>query len=358
MGVYLIINIFIIILAIVCFGSEKGRCNLDICILDRQINYKIFIFTTFIILFIVSAFRGDFTSDYRSYSEYFGYINNFSLKEIMNMQFYQEKGYVLLNKLIGFFTNKEIYLMITTTFIILILFYSEFIRKSKYVWFSILLFVNVGAYYTSFNITRQILSAAIIFSGSKFLYERKFIKYTCIVVLASFFHRTALIMIPFYFILNYKFKMKNIIFIFLGSMIVSVNLEKIIMLIQRYYYMGYDYGMGRGSVNGVIVPIAILIFVLTHSYIIDFKEKLNTIILNGTIFYTLFSILGLKVQMIQRLAEFFSPYMLIMIPNIIFYIKDKKLRCLYSFIIIVFLILYNYITLSGTGYDPYYFINI
>ncbi len=358
MTVYICVNIVVIILSVFFFGILKSKKSIDTDnhnIYENKVS-RIFNTITFLLLLVISGFRGDFTSDYNSYSTYFKYINTLSFREIFTMKFYEEKGYIVLNKIIGVFTNNSVYFMLIISIIILVLFYREFKRESSYIWFSILLFINIGAYYVSFNITRQILSAAIVFSGSKFLYDRKFIKYLLIVIIASLIHRTSLIMIPFYFILNYRFKMKYVFFTFLIILGLNIYMDKVILLVQKFYYAGYTYGMTGGNITSVVVPIALFIFLLVHIRLIDTNNKRNNILVNSLIFYVFFCILGLRTQMIQRFAEFFSPYVLILIPNIVSKVKDKHLKTVYFSVIIFLLVLYNYVTLSGTGYDPYYFI--
>lgn len=357
MGVYIFVNIFIILLAILFFCVAKKSSEVNINNNHNDIRSKLFASISFFMLLIISGFRGDFTSDYKSYSDLFSYVNTFSFREIFEMNFFMEKGYIMLNKIIGIFSENSIYLMVTISFIILILFFREFRRESSYVWFSVLLFINIGSYYTSFNITRQILATAIVFAGSKFLYERKFIKYLIIVVIAALFHKTALIMIPFYFILQNKFRGKTIFFVFLALLILTIYIDRFMDLIQRYFYIGYTYGIVGRNITNVVVPLAIFIFVLFYLNLVDLNKNRNNILVNAVLFYVFFSILGLRVQILQRFAEFFSPYALILIPNIVSQIKDKYLKKGYVIIIIIFfLVMYNYVTLSGTGYDPFYFI--
>jgi hypothetical protein len=217
--------------------------------------------------------------------------------------------------------------------------------------------VTVGPFYSSFNIVRQILAVSIVFAGSKFLYERKIIKYCLIVVVASFFHKTALVMIPFYFILNSKIKLKNIIVIALGLYLSSLYLNVIIAFVQRKFYSVYvvsAYGMTGFSYKNILFPVMNLVFCLFNYKKIDLNSNVNRIWMNAVIFYAFFSVLGLKVQLVQRVSEFFAPYALLLIPLIFSKIKNNALKGIYVTGLIFVLVLYNFITLRGTGYDPYY----
>lgn len=352
---YVLVNLLVILSATIFLLFD--RTNRDAGG-NKSLIKTAFLGVTFLILFVISGYRGDFTSDYRNFSELFSYFNSFSWSELFNQNFYQEPAYVLLNRLIGSFTNNDLYLFLITTLIILTLFFREFRRDSIYIWISILLFINIGAYYTSFNITRQILAVSIIFAGSTYIYKREFRKYIVTILIASLFHQTSWLMIPFYFLLNLKFNLRNSILIITLSAVAILSLNTLIEIVQRFIsrYSGYTYGMTGLNVTSVVVPVAILLFVIIHHKSISFDSVKHRVWLNASVYYTIFSIAGLKVEMFQRVAEFFNPYVLLIIPLIISEISNKNLRVVYTIYIIFFVIAYNLVILSGTGYDPYYFI--
>lgn len=325
---------------------------------NKKIPSYFFTVPSFVLLFIISAFRGDFNVDYKNYSYLFKFFNQFDFSQALQATS-TEVGYKFLSRSIGVFTDNELYLFITVSFIILACFYSQFNKYSAYIWLSVLMFVAVGPYYSSFNIMRQVLAAAIIFSGSKFLYERKPFKYFLVVLLASSFHSTSIIMVIFYYILNLKFSLKNIAFILFSSVFLMFSLDKIISFVQTHYYTSYTesaYGMTGASFTSAVLPISILLFTLFNYRKIDLNSSMQRIWLNAVIFYAFFSILGLQVFMVERLKHFFSPYALLLIPLIFSRIKPKDLRVLSMIGLILLLISYHYVVFSGTDYDPYYFI--
>lgn len=349
---YIIVNISLVFL-----GLFYELLNyLSVRKQGKRMPVYLFAIPSFFMLFIISSFRGDFTSDYNSYAQVFTLYNQYAILDIFKVEFYQEKGYVFLNLLIGLFTEDPTFLFMIVTFIILTCFYSQFKRHSPYIWLSVLMFVNIGAYYTSFNIMRHILAVAITFAGAKYLYERKMIKYFLVVFVASLFHKTSLIMIIFYFILNLKLKPKNIVILFFASVLSYFYLGHLMAFIQRFFYTGYNYGMGEASINNIILPFSLLIFSLFHRKKIDFDNNMYRIWMNAVIFYALFSAFGLSIQMLQRFAEYFAPFLLLLIPLIVSKMKFDYLKLIQLSTLVLLLVLYSYIVYSGTGYDPYYFI--
>lgn len=353
---YIGVNIIICFFSVLIYGLNSSK-KLSNKLGQRQ--NVIFLFCSFLILVFFSGFRGDFTSDYKNYASLFHTYNLYSWPDVLTINFYQEKGYVVFSRLIGEFTSDPMYLMLCSSILIVLLFFKEIKRESRTVWLSILLFINIGAYYTSFNIMRHIMAVAIIFAGSKFIYNRKFLKFLATVFIASLFHTTAIVFIPFYFILDVKYNKRNFIGITVGSIITTIFIRDILNIIFRFgfqRYANYEFGITGLNLTSAVVPISILLFVLFHKNLINLNEIKTKIWFNATFYYAIFTILGLRIQMIQRFSEFFTPYILLLIPLVISNIKNKNQKIIYYYLIVTLLIAYNYITLSGTGYDPYYFI--
>lgn len=355
MGIYITINFAIILLGLF-YESIFLRDSMTNRI--KKLPRYFFIIPSFLLLFSISSFRGDFNVDYKNYSYLFELYNRFDFLE--SLQYTNiEKGYIFLSRLVGAFTDSAIYLFATTTFIILLCFYSQFNKHSTYIWLSVLMFVTIGSFYPSFNIMRQILASAIVFSGSTFLYERKFFKYFLVIMLASLFHVTSLIMLVFYFILNFKFSFRNIFFVLFSSVLIILFLDVIIMIIQTYYYTSYvegAYGMEGASFKIAILPISFVVFSIINYKKINLDDIVQRVWLNAIIFYAVFSILGTKVFMIERLTYFFSPYALLLIPMLFSKIISKDLRVISIIGLTFLLVSYNFVVFSGTDYDPYYFI--
>ena len=346
---------------IIFYGLTYEYLNdrLKIGLSKKRLPSYFFSIPIFILLFFISSFRGDFTADYKGYTYLFKVYNQFEFFEVFKAGIYQETGYLTLSRFIGLFTTNEVYLFSVTSFMIVYAFLSQFTKYSSYMWLSVLMFVTVGAYYTSFNIMRQILAVAIVFYGSKYLYDRNFIKFLAFILMASLFHKSSLVMIPFYFILNFKFSFKNIISFFSAAVVAMLYLNDIVRYVQSSFYTAYNsnaYGMTGLSLTNAVLPVSILIFTIIHNKKIDQNNEMLRIWANGVIFYALFSILGLKVQMVQRLSEFFAPYALLLVPYIFSKMKKNELKALYFIGLVLTLVFYNFLVLSDSGYDPYYFI--
>ncbi|MEI3611407.1 EpsG family protein [Pseudogracilibacillus sp. SO30301A] len=327
--------------------------------LQQKLPTYFYIIPSFVLLFFISTFRGDFTTDYKNYSDLFSLYNKYSFIDLLNADFQNEIGFIYLNKITGLFTDDVIYFFAIMTFVILFGFFHHFKKYSVNLWLSVLMFVTAGSYYASFNITRHIFAVAIVFVGSKFLYERKFFKWVLVVIIASLFHKTAIIMIPFYFILNFRIRIRNWILIVIGSVITILLFDNIVQFAQQYFYEQYtddSYGMWGQAITNAVLPISFLTFCLFNIKKIDPKNTIHRIWFNAVIFYAFFNVLALQVEMVERIGRFFAPYALLLIPFFFSKMQNKHLRVIYMLVLIFTLVLYNYVILADSVFDPYYFI--
>jgi len=354
------LSIYLLTLALlIIFGLAYESFNtMTINLYNKKAPYYFFTVPSFLLLFFISVFRGDFTTDYKNYTSLFNLYNKYSFSELLNSGFKNEIGYIYLNKVLGLFTDDAIYFFAIMTFVTLFGFFHHFKKYSVNIWLSVLMFVTAGSYYASFNITRHIFAVAIVFVGSKYLYERKFFKWVLVIILATLFHKTAIIMIPFYFILNFRIKLKNWVLIAIFSVIVILFFDNIVNIAQQYFYEQYSddsYGMWGQAITNVVLPVAFLIFSLLNINKLDPKNTVHRIWFNASVFYAVFNIFALQVEMVKRLGHFFAPYSLLLIPFLFSKMQNKNLRFIYIMVLISVLILYNYVVLSDSVFDPYYF---
>ena len=163
-------------------------CNLEI----RRLLY---LFVFFIIAYF-SSFRDGLGHDYSNYVDVIKYAQfEFNLKE---------PGYYLLVEFIRKYDLSEviffIFFSITTNAFLLITY-----TKSRSFYFSVLIYIFLPIlFFNTFNVVRQWCSAAIIVYGFKYIVESNLLKYSLCVLLGAFFHLSAFVMLPFYFLLQLK----------------------------------------------------------------------------------------------------------------------------------------------------------
>ncbi|MDK2901611.1 MAG: hypothetical protein PWR14_515 [Thermosediminibacterales bacterium] len=374
MLIYFLLIFLLIIEAILIFGVVRMK---------KQ--NKVYAVVAFIQLFFLSAFRASsIGNDTYKYLNLFQTINLSSDTNLLSNRY--EIGYIMLNKIIYFFSQHNQALLITTSLVILLLFIRFIYKTSCNIWLSIYLFITLMFYYFTMNALRQALAMAIIVNGYEYLKNRKLFKYLLVVFIATLFHRVAIIFIFIYPISYFKFNFKNIFIVLIGGIVIFYKYDQVILWILQYfpqytYYIDSQYFEANNVANIVYTIISILIILFGysfkyHKHNIDIlpllindnilpssNKETNSIRIRNTKFFNLtdcnssvnenhllsflvlfsaiFSFISIRASVIDRVYYYFAIFYIIYIPNVLNIVKDKKTKLLLTYIIMVFTFLYN-----------------
>ena len=102
-----------------------------------------------------------------------------------------------------------------------------FRRYSENYWACIFLFVASTDYLSwMHNGMRQFIAVAIIFAGSKYLFSKQYVKMILLILLASLFHGSALIMIPIIFVVQGRAWNRNTILMLLATAVIIAYVDR------------------------------------------------------------------------------------------------------------------------------------
>ena len=199
----------------------------------------------------------------------------------------KDKAFYFVTALIKIFitTNPDIYFGIIAGFQIIAL---VFLFKKYSIDFSIsfYLFIASTDYFSwMFNGIRQFTAVCIIILATPFFIKKKYLQSILIIVIASMFHKSALLMIPLIFIANGKaWNKKTIIFILL-SVLAIIFVDQFTTLLQegleetQYRNVVSDYT--NGGDNGTN-PIRVLVYsvpaIISFIYRNKIRKKDDTVI--------------------------------------------------------------------------------
>ena len=241
-------------------------------------------------------------SDWPNYEMFFEKITWYNwIKESRDLGF--ELGFslcMLLLKVIGF--NFMIALIIMKSFSLITI--SHFFYKfslSKYAYgdarnIFLLLFIfytTNGMYLYVETIIRFSIALAIVIKSFKYLFIHKFILFLLLVLLASLFHRTALVVVPLYFIRSIKL---SSIWLFVLVAVVYIFFTPQMLLIVFKFINGYGNNIFIAKLVAYleltirlrqINPLAIgnIVHFLFFILILLFRKKLEHISKYGKQFY-------------------------------------------------------------------------
>lgn len=261
-----------------------------------------------------------------------------------------EMGYQIYDSLILTLTNNYFWLLFLSAFFI-VFSYLKFLKKfSIHYTSSVFIYISFGFYTFLFNGLRQALAIAIVLFAIPSLFERRLISYVLICLLASTFHTSALVMIPFYFILNNNLNIivKTIILFFVSLLGVSQIINYISSTNERYE--SYNVSGELGGIYTFLFYMIIWVVVLVFNYKSELREnntfkKFSEIYILGVIIVAPVLFLGLNPSGPLRILNYFTFPLIIIIPYIMNELRDK----LYYFLFAVLSIVYFYLNISSFG---------
>lgn len=318
-------------------------------------KYLIVVFTLLVLFLVLKS--QDVGIDNGNYKKIFEYCHNLGFFELFKYGRH-EIGYKIYNKIISSIYYNFSFLLIVTSILSMIGVYFFMKNNSKNYIYTILIFITFNFYGYFFGIYRQVLAISILLFSIKYIKEKKLVLFLISVFIASLFHKTALIFIPIYFISNIKIT-KKILFLWSSLIIIFLGFKDfIISFILNYIYKPADViGIG-GEGYKMLILMIMLSFVSYHYQDKLIKQdKNNQIFINMIYVGTIIQCLSTAFGNIYRLTLYFSIAIIILIPNIIKCIENKKLRSLIVILMFTSLTLYFYYnTRNLINYSPYSFI--
>lgn len=336
-------------------------------------NYKhIFLgiaFTQLLFIYTLRAYTVGFDSV--SYVEVFKSSNE--IENIFSHWF--EFGYVFLNKLVRSFTSRYIGLWFVIGSITLFITMRFFYKYSKNVVFSVALYVLLGYYTQGMNQIRTAIAIAICYIAFEKIHKKQYVQALFIIIAACCLHKSAVVFV-FFLVTVYLFKKINWITIsFFGGAAIFVffTFDFFISFLSKYFYSQYfEEGhlmkhLQGGNLKMFLIYLAFTALgILYHkSYMQDKEEsqkRTYEMVLMAMVFVCILQFLSIKLRMIARFAGYFEVYSCILLPEIVYGLKNKANRkfwfvtiCVCTFL---FSVIYFRFSENGLGHDgviPYEF---
>lgn len=345
--------IYIVILAMLFMASlSRTRTQFRVGNI-RYSSSVVYALMCFILLFLFAGLREGVGADFYTYRDSMVAYNEGRFPVWLNYEW----GFMKLLWLLSGFTRDGQLLIIVCSFITVGLFVYVFLKCSEDVRLSILLFYALYFYFLSFNAIRSLLSVSIVMLAIKPLRERKLIKYMIIVAVASLFHTSAVVMIPFYFIIGKS--VKKFLYIIgvpatMGVLILYRPIYEFLMVMFPKYAIYADANGGGTKWNLLFLLFNLLLLKMTSAKNNE-EETLNLyeVACLAAIF---FSVMAMLNELMVRFALFFYAYSLISVPFCLNRLKTSGqsktiLRCVaYILPMIIFL---RYLIAGIAGIGPY-----
>lgn len=275
----------------------------------------------------------------------FLYMHGYSVEQWNWEQVFERKdiGFNILQLLLQQITSDPQILIAVTALVTNILIVSVFYQYSRMLEISLFVYITSGAFIVTMNGIRQYLAAAIIFAGTKFLVEGKWKPYMLLVLFASIFHQSALLMIPIYFVARRKAWSKLTMLYLTAAILIVLGYnyfsEMLFSAIEDTQY-GHYQEFQEGGANFIRVFICLVPLIIAFMG----KDKLRELFPAGDVFVNL-SIVSLILMIIAtqnwifaRLTIYFNLYQLVLFGWLVKLFREKDQWFVYFVLISLFFI--------------------
>lgn len=354
-GIMLVIIFFALILYA---NKSKGK----------KICYCIFMSASFLILLIISGCRAfNIGTDTPMFVRAYYRLNTFqAISNTYTERF--ELGYRIMNAVLNQISNSPHLLLFVSALITLALFYYVFHKQSKYPAMSVFMFVSLMFYCNSMCLLRQYLAMAICSLAIMMLNENKKFKFTLLVLLASLFHSSAIIVLILLPMMKLKITKQNrfklcflsIIVMLLGNQLITVLIK---VLPQYTSYLSSEKYYLENQLGSILkAGLQIIMFIIINMYFKDEKDdpfyKVGYLC---ALIATDVSVISIQGAVLERMGFYFSVINCISIPNVLSTINCKRDKYIISLLFILLCLAYYFVVLFlrpyWSGVIPYVFWN-
>lgn len=303
----------------------------------------VFIEVLFLFLLIfLATFRADSVgSDTVTYASYF--VNSPSLLNFdKNYLNFLEFGFRVYLSVIKIFSDSVIFFQFCTSFICLVLLYTG-VKKLNIKYSIVALMVYLFIFFIPYplNVIRQAMVMSIFIFSLSYFYKNNFLAVILLTIFATFIHSTGILILISYII--FKMDYRKIFFFFL-ILLLFIGFFSYFSFGQYILFslVGVDSDVYAGTYNqqtGIFQYFYRIILVVLIGFFC-FKQnnlELKKIFLIYFFGFLIYILLAKNNMIATRFNMFFRILEVILIPSVLFYIKNNLVRIL---VFIMFFVLF------------------
>lgn len=256
-------------------------------------------------------------------------------------------GFGILQMLLQKYFSDSQAMVLTSALITNVIIVSVLYRYSRLFEVSLFVYITGGMFLVSMNGIRQVLAAAIIFGATKFLINGNWIAYILIVLIASTFHQSALVLVPIYFIVRYKAWSKATIILLLLSILIVIGFDQFSLILfsaieetQYGHYSSFNEG-GANIIRVAVNAVPLIIAFLGKDRLREINPS-SDFIVNMSILGFVFMLISTQNWIFARFSIYFSLYQLILISWIVKLFNTKSQRFIYLALLFCYTLYYYY----------------
>lgn len=269
---------------------------------------------------------------------------------------HRHTGYTFFSWLTGQFTREYLFVFLTFAAITYGCYLWAIKRSSIYPTLSLFVFIVGGNYTFPFNAMSQGAAMAIILLGIEAVYNQNFKRFFVYVMIASVFHRTAVFLLPLYFIAIQKNVTTYVLILIIGTAFVLFFdriLATVLAAIAFEDYLHYaDWrGDAVGLVSTLFLAVLALFYIVFRARVREYRpeyDKLLNMFLLGVVIAAAAAYHGLSAGGPRRLSSYLSISSVYLWPIVYKNLSNHE-RLIFFATFVPLYLLYYYMTTTAFG---------
>ena len=290
----------------------------------------------FTILFLLSAFRMEVGNDYETYVDTFHeiYVGGYVVTEPL---------FNAVVKVLCELSGGENYLLVFAVFafVTIWIFLKVMYEQTDEFFMAFFLFMTLGIYFRTFNTVRYYFVLAITLFSFRYIFRKEYGKFILLIILAAFFHKSVLVVIPIYLIANMKWKKWYAAVLSVGAA-TMVLLQDFIMKIALELYPSYkdtiyletEIGLS-GNLMSILRCVAVLMLALLCYREAWKEDEKNRFYVKLNFLAVLLYLCGSFLPLVGRIGYYLITSQILLIPAILGSIKDNKKKKILTSIVLI-----------------------
>ena len=324
--------------------STSGRRAYQGYTTRRRAVNALMMVSIFVVLTLLAALRLEVGNDYGTYVV--------TCHEIFQRGYVvTEPGFNFVVRVLYTLSGKEDYLLMFGVFAaaIVAVFLKVLKEQTESFSWAFFMFMTMGLYYRSFNTVRYYFALALATFAIRYLLDvnrENIFRFLLVILFASLFHKSVLIVIPMYFIARIPWKKWALIpLVVFGA--AAALLHDQIMEIALKLYPSYNNTVYIEETHTIIenaAPIMGCLFMIVIG-IICYKDAVkdrvdNRMYFNMNIMAVVLYLSCFWLPLVTRFAYYLTTVQILFIPNIIGSIRNDRKKKAVSIAVVAFCVLY------------------
>lgn len=270
-------------------------------------------------------------------------VRKYSFAELLDQKLMRtEIGYRIYVKIISLFTNNyTVYFLVNGLVILGTLFhFSNKYTKNPFVFF--FLFLTLGTYSFVETGLRQALAMAICLWSVDFIKDKKVIPFILAVVLAYYFHKSAIL-----FLVMYPLSLiKKLDWMMAVYIVMAIVLLVGFAVFQGFFnqLLGYEYDVEETDNGGIFMVLILILFAFSFFMMYDKPKEVDgqSLIIQLSLMTVIFWLLRLVSRTAERVSYYYIAGLYIYFSQAVNYDKDKLSSFFKWMLVLACLVLFLY----------------